>query len=46
MSNLLEINNLIVEYEDKIKQLKKEKVKMNFIRYFKISDKNVKKMKG
>jgi len=46
MSNLLEINNLIAEYEDKIKQLKKEKVKMNFIRYFKISDKNVKKMKG
>lgn len=46
MSNIIEINNLIEEYEDKISQLKKEKVKINFINYFNISDKDVKKMKN
>lgn len=46
MSNIIEINNLIAEYEDKISQLKKEKVKINFINYFNISDKDVKKMKN
>lgn len=46
MSNIIEINNLIAEYEDKISQLKKEKVKLNFINYFNISDKDVKKMKN
>ena len=46
MSNIIEINNLIAEYEDKICQLKKEKVKINFINYFNISDKDVKKMKN
>ena len=46
MSNIIEINNLIAEYEDKICQLKKEKVKLNFINYFNISDKDVKKMKN
>ena len=44
MSSIQEINNLIAEYEDKISQLKKEKVKLNFIKYFNINDKNVKKM--
>ena len=34
MSNITEINKLIAEYEDKINQLKKEKVKLNFIKYF------------
>ena len=43
MSNIIEINNLIAEYEDKISQLKKEKIKINFINYFNISDKDVKK---
>ena len=46
MSSIHEINNLIADYEDKISQLEKEKVKLNFIKYFNISDKNVKKMKG
>ena len=40
MSSLEEINNLIAEYEDKISQLKKEKVKLNVIKYFNINDKN------
>ena len=44
MSNITEINNQIAEYENKINQLKKEKVKLNFIKYFNISDKNIKKM--
>ena len=34
MSSLYEINNLIADYEDKISQLEKEKVKLNFIKYY------------
>ena len=46
MSSIQEINNLIAEYEDKISQLKEEKVKLNFINYFEIPETDVKKMKG
>lgn len=46
MSSLQEINNLIGEYQDKIKQLEKEKIKINFINYFEISKTDIKKMKN
>ena len=46
MSNITEINNQIAEYENKISQLKKEKVKLNFIKYFNISNTDIKKLKN
>jgi hypothetical protein len=46
MSSIQEINNLIAEYQDKIKQLEKEKIKINFINYFEISETDIKKMKN
>ena len=46
MSSIQEINNLIAEYQDKIKQLEKEKIKINFINYFEIYETDIKKMKN
>ena len=46
MSSIQEINNQIKEYEEKIKDLKKQKIPMNFIKYFNIEKKDVKKMKN
>ena len=46
MNSIEEINYLIAEYQDKINQLQKEKIKINFINYFEISKSDIKKMKN
>ena len=46
MSSILDINNQIEEYEKKIEDLKEQKIPLNFIKYFNIEKKDVKKMKN